>query len=336
MLRLPIALLALTLGACISKVAPDAGAQSADTRPAAADASDPADAEPEDIGVPDAAAPVNPLTGAGAVERVAQGLVFTEGPRWFEGRLLFSDIPADTIYALDAPGSISVFRKPSRNSNGLAVDPQGRLLTAEHGARRVSRTLGDGTIEAVVTHFEGDRLNSPNDLVVRSDGTIYFTDPEWGIAGDLTQRELDVNGLYRVDPAGAVTREWSTPWVGHPDTPRPNGVVLSADEATLYMGEDRDREVLLFDVAASGALTGPRARWTTGATPDGLAMDLAGNLYVATAPGVEVFAPDGTRWGLLEIPGGSNVAFGEADARTLYVTAGPEVFRVRLRQAGLR
>lgn len=294
-----------------------------------------ADAGPDDLGPADAGAPVDPLVGRGAVELVADGFVFVEGPRWFEGRLVFSDIPASTIYEVDAAGAVSVFLQPSGGSNGLAVDSMGRLLLAEHEGRRVSRLAG-GTRATVVESYMGQSLNSPNDLCVRSDGTLYFTDPEWGIVGDLSVRELDVNGVYRVDASGAIHLEHSVAWTGHGSTPRPNGVVLSADETRLYVGNDLDAELWVFDVASDGALSGPVDTWTTRATPDGMAMDLAGNIYVGTADGVQVFDPSGAEWGLIPIANASNVAFGGDDARTLFVTAEDAVHSVRLASPGLR
>lgn len=295
------------------------------------------DSGPVDIGVAqDAGAPVNPLDGQGAPQEIASDYDFLEGPKWYKGNLLFTDIPANTIYQLEANGSVSVFRRPSNNANGLAVDTQDRLLAAEHGTRRVSRATGTDAPATLVDRYEGDRLNSPNDLTVRSDGTVYFTDPEWGIADSPELHELDFNGVFKVDPGGDLSVQWSTPWRGHNNTPRPNGIVLSEDERTLYVAVDNESVVMVFDVAVDGSLSAPRARWRTSSVPDGMAMDTAGNLYVATSAGVEVFAPVGSKWGTISVPRASNVTFGGADAKILYITAGSSLHSVRLSQEGIR
>lgn len=307
----------------------DSGAQTPDTGPV--------DQGFLDSGVtPDAGAPANPLDGRGPVMTVATGFTFTEGPQWFEGELLFTDLPADRIHALAANGTVRVFREPSSVANGLEVDPQGRLLAAEHDSRQVERRRSDGTWVTVASTFSGNRFNSPNDLVARSDGTLYFTDPEWGIVDQLQNRELDFNGLFRVDPTGTVTVEWQTPWVGHPDTPRPNGVALSPTEDTLYMADDRGARIIVFDVASDGRLT-ERTQWSICQGPDGLAVDTAGNVYAGCSDGVYVYRPSGPLWGQIPLTtSASNVTFGGTDLRDLYITSRTEVLRVRLLQPGLR
>lgn len=278
----------------------------------------------------------DPLAQRGPLETVARapGFGFLEGPQWFEGELLFSDIPNGRIHALGQDGTVRVFREPSLHANGLEVDPGGRLVAAQHGARQVERRDRSGTWTAVVTRFEGRRLNSPNDLVARSDGTLYFTDPEWGIVPHPELHELDFNGLFRVDPAGRLTAEWKTPWLGHGKTPRPNGVALSPAEDTLYLSDDGGDRILVFAVAAGGGLT-PRGEWGSCPGPDGMAVDDGGNVYVGCRDGVTVYRPDGSPWGRIPTPGKiSNVAFGGADRRDLFMTAGQAVLRVRLAVQG--
>ena len=221
------------------------------------------------------AAGFNPLDGIGEVELIDDSFVFTEGPAWnvAEGTLLFTDIPLQVIYELVEPDEIQAFREESGNANGLRFDPDGLLLAAEHLNRRVSRTLGNGDIVSVADEYEGSRLNSPNDIAVRSDGTIYFTDPPYGITEP--QRELDFNGVFRVDPAGGLTAEWE----GAPST-RPNGLVLSPDESLLYVADTEENLVAVFDVAANGALSGRRVFLDEVPAPDGMAIDIAGNLFV--------------------------------------------------------
>ena len=267
------------------------------------------------------------------VELVADRFEFTEGPTWrtTEQRLLFSDIDGNMIYELTPPDTIAVFRDDSGNANGLDSDVDGLLLAAEHGNRRLSRTLSDGTIVDVASEYLGDRLNSPNDIAVRSDGTIYFTDPPYGI-DPQTEQELEFNGVFRVDPAGELTAEWQ----GAKST-RPNGLVLSLDERILYVA-DTASSVMAFDVEPDGSLSGQRTFANdTGVGADGMAIDTGGNLFVATLTGVRVYGPEGNFWGTIEIPDfriPANCAFGGDDARTLYITARAALYEVLLVHAG--
>jgi len=275
----------------------------------------------------------DPLQGIGTVELVADGYVFTEGPTWrsAEQRLVFSDIPANTIYQLTPPDEVTVLRADSGLSNGLDSDIDELLLAAEHGNRRVSRTLANGTVVTVASEYLGEPLNSPNDLAVRSDGTIYFTDPPYGI-NPATEQVLEFNGVFRVAPNGDLTAEWE----GAKST-RPNGLVLSPDESVLYVA-DTTAGVMVFDVNPDGSLTNERAFIEAVPNADGMAMDTGGNLFVTTSTGVQVFDPEGELWGTIEVPDGrvpANCAFGGADARTLYITARQAVYRVLLANPGL-
>jgi gluconolactonase len=274
---------------------------------------------------------IDPLTGRGDVEKVRGGFTFTEGPVWIasKGLLLFSDIPADTIHQLQPPATVTVFRMPSGRSNGLGLDPRGRLIASEGDNRRVSRTLADGSVETVADRWQGKRLNSPNDNITRSDGTIYFTDPPYGVPTGQA-RELDFQGVFRVDPAGTLHLESR-------DMNRPNGVALSPDEKTLYVDDTADGLVRKFPVRPDGSL-GPPTIFVpaTGGGGDGMAMDDAGNLYVTTNAGVTVYKPNGMPWGTIPLPEvPTNCTFGGPDRKTLYITVPTSLYRLALRIPGL-
>jgi gluconolactonase len=268
----------------------------------------------------------DPLAGIGAVEMVQGGFQFTEGPQWREAEqdLVFTDIPANTIFRYPPGGAPVALVNPSNNANGLAVDGNGALLAAEHGMRRVSR---EGA--AVAATFEGKRLNSPNDLIVAGDGTIYFTDPPYGISEN--QSELNFSGVFRVAPDGTLTAEHRGPL-----SARPNGIGLSPDGATLYVADTVDGNVYKFPIQVGGALGAREVFAPTAGGTDGLAIDTGGNVFVTSNAGVEVFAPSGARWGAIAVPmKPANCAFGDADHRTLYITARTTLFRVRLAHPGL-
>jgi len=269
------------------------------------------------------------------VEKLATGLRFTEGPVWIaeEGRLLFSDIPADTIYEWSPAKGLKKWRKPSGNSNGLTRDLDGKLIACEHGTRTVTRAVLGEPRAAIAERYEGKRFNSPNDVVVKSDGAIYFTDPPYGLRRGRGQ-ELEGDAVYRIDPkTGGFTRVAS-------GFDKPNGLAFSPDESVLYVGSsDRTRPVIrAYDVRPDGSLTRERVFCdcsdATGA-PDGMKVDVKGRLYI-TCGGVRVVAPDGERLGDIPVPEhAANIAWGDADWKSLYITARKSLYRVRLVTAGI-
>lgn len=260
-------------------------------------------------------------TSATAAEKVAGGFQFLEGPVWVPARqeLLFSDIPASTIYRYKA-GTIDVFRTPSHQANGNTLDPHRRLITCEHETRRVTRTEPDGTIVPVATHFEGRRLNSPNDVICKSDGSIYFTDPPYGVKPEA--RELDFQGVFRAD--GKTLALIAKDFV------KPNGLAFSPDEKTLYVADTELGHIRALDEAGHSRIFCHVER------PDGFRVDSAGNLYVAAMKAVEIFSPSGQKTGEITLPERpANVAFGDADRRTLYICARTSLYKVRMALPGI-
>ena len=281
------------------------------------------------------------------IEKLADGFNFIEGPVWIRGesRLLFSDVRGNTIYQWTEADGASPFIDPvfegdrtgrgSVSSNGLTLDAEGRLIVCEHGNRRISRLEADGTRSVVVEQHEGGQLNSPNDAVYSSDGSLYFTDPPYGLEGleDSPMRELDFNGIYRLSPDGELELLVR-------DQSRPNGIALSPDERTLYVANsDGENKVwMAYDIDEEGASNG-RVFYdvndqTAAGAADGMKVDLAGNIFATGPGGVWIFAPDGTHLGTI-MPGEvtANVGWGD-DGRTLYMTASTGLYRIRLSTEG--
>jgi gluconolactonase len=272
------------------------------------------------------------LIEAGDPEKIAGGFQFLEGPVWRpEGYLLFSDIPAARIYEWRPGGEARVWREGSGNSNGLTLDRAGRLIACEHGNRRVSRTEADGTVTSIAERYGGRRLNSPNDVVVKRDATVYFTDPPYGIEPD--EREQPLNGVYRILTDGALE-------LVADDFDRPNGLAFSPDESVLYIGDSPRRHVRAFDVLPDGRLANSRVLCDMDhpqpGSPDGMKVDVEGHLYVTGATGVWVFEPDGTHLGVIALPERpANCAWGDEDRQTLYITARTSLYRIRTKVPGL-
>jgi gluconolactonase len=276
---------------------------------------------------------LNDLIEPGDPEIIASGFEFTEGPIWSpEGALLFSDIPANRIYRWTSEDGIVVWREPSNHANGLTLDRQNRLVICEHGNRRVSRIEADGSISTLADSYDGKRLNSPNDIVVKSDGTIYFTDPPYGIEPD--EQEQTHNGLYRISLDGSVE-------LLRDDFIRPNGLAFSSDESVLYVDDSRRRHVRGFDVNLEGGLSNSRViadmDHPQPGSPDGMKINVEGHLFVAGATGIWIFEPDGTSLGVIVTPERpANCAWGDEDSKSLYITARTSLYRIRVKIPGIQ
>lgn len=256
------------------------------------------------------------------IEKVAGGFTFTEGPVWSrEGYLLFSDPPESKIYRLSNEGK-TVYREASNGANGNTFDTQGRLYSCESKSRRVTRTDAKGKIEVLADKFEGKRLNAPNDIVVRKDGHVYFTDPAFGAQAD--SRELDFYGIYHLPPKGPLALIAKTPG-------RPNGIALSPNGKLLYVADSDDRLIRVYDVAGNGVATNGRTLISKiDGPPDGIRTDDKGNIWV-TCNNVSVYAPDGKFINKIDFPETPrNLTFGDGDYSTLFVTALKSVYKVRL------
>ena len=271
----------------------------------------------------------------GGVERLATGTRWGEGPVWLgDARcLLWSDIPNNRILRWDeATGATSVYRQPSDHANGLTRDRQGRLITCEHSGRRVTRTEYDGAITVICDNFGGKKLNSPNDVVVKSDGSVYFTDPmTFNVESDL-----DFCGVYRVSPdLGSIhllVRDFVLP----------NGLCFSPDESILYVNDSRQRHIRAFDVEANGllALATDRIFCTmTGerpGNPDGMKVDVEGNVYCTGPGGIWILDNLGTHLGtILTAAPVTNIAWGDPTWSTLYITTRHTLARIQLKIPGI-
>lgn len=274
------------------------------------------------------------------LEKLTEGCRWAEGPAYFPaGRyLVWSDVPNDRMMRYDeTSNTVSVFRTPSGYSNGNTVDRQGRLVTCEHGNRRVSRTEHDGSITVIASHYDGKRFNSPNDVVVKSDGSIWFTDPAYGIDSDYeghkADSEIGACHVYRVDPqSGTVS-------IVADDFVRPNGLAFSPDEKRLYVADtgathaaDGPRHIRVFDVGENGKLTGGDVFATcTSGLFDGFRLDEAGRIWTSAGDGVHCYESDGTLIGKILVPEAvANVVFGGLKRNRLYICATTSLYSIML------
>ena len=296
--------------------------------------------EVRDLGLHDLVAPDAPI------ERIAGGLTFTEGPVWRGGHLLFSDIPNKRIVRWRRlPEGPELMTYATGMSNGLTLDRQGRVLAAEHDGRRVTRVADDGTRTVLAEQYQGKRLNSPNDIVVKSDGAVYFTDPPYGVrpappgtvrpAGWWTQpipgKEQSSHGVYRLTPDGTLR-------LVADDFALPNGLAFSPDESVLYIDDSAHKHIRAFDVAPDGSLNRGRIlldmKSDDPGVPDGLKVDVRGNVFCTGPGGVWVCRPDGALLGRIVLPElPANLAWGE-DGSVLFLTARTSVYRLATKTRG--
>ncbi len=278
-----------------------------------------------------------------ALETLWTGGRWTEGPAWFgdSRTLLFSDIPNDRMLQWAEGLGVREFRAPANYSNGNTRDREGRLITCEHGRRCISRTETDGRITVLADRHQGRRLNSPNDVVVKSDGTIWFTDPSYGITSDYegnrAESEIGACHVYRLDPTdGALTAVAE-------DFVRPNGLAFSPDEKTLYVADSSvthdpagNHHIRAFDVIEGRRLAKGRVfTEISPGFPDGFRCDTQGNVWCSSGDGVQVFAPDGTRLGKILVPEHvSNLCFGGPKKNRLFITATTSLYSLYVNANG--
>jgi len=271
-------------------------------------------------------------------ERIGTGYLFTEGPLWHphERFLLFTDIPGNCINRWSREQGVTTFRRPSQMANGLTYDRRGRLIACEHATSRVTRTEPGGAITVLASHFDRKALNSPNDVVVKRDGAIYFTDPPYGrveFYGVPRPQELTFQGVYRLEPdGGALTLLVD-------DFDRPNGLCFSPDERRLFVNDTNRGHIRVFDVGPNGTLTNGRV-WaeTQGegkGVPDGMKIDSEGHLYCTGPGGIHVFDPEAACLGVIRVPEDTaNFTWGDDDLRSLFIAASTSLYRVRVQVPG--
>jgi len=270
------------------------------------------------------------------IEQLSGGFDFTEGPVWLGDHLLFSDIPRNRIIRWQMLGhgpEVTTFRTPSGNSNGLTLDRSGRLIACEHSTRRITRTEIDGSITTLADSYQGKRLNSPNDVVVRSDGSIYFTDPPYGLTQMTTWKELAFNGVYRLTPDGILILLVD-------DFDRPNGLAFSPDEQILYINDTARGHIRVFDVNTDGEISNGRVliemKGEEPGAPDGMKVDRQGNIYCTGPGGFWIIDQEGKCLAQVkppELP--ANLAWGDAGWQSLFLTCRTGLYRIRTNVPGI-
>jgi sugar lactone lactonase YvrE len=275
------------------------------------------------------------ISGGAKIERIAAGFAFSEGPVWTNGYLLFNDIPnSRTVRLRELPEGteITTFRSRSDKANGMTIDHKGRLIVCEGDSRRVSVVSEDGQATTLFDRFQGKRFNSPNDLAIKSNGDIYFTDPIYGLPPS-EEKELEISGVFAADRDGTITLVTD-------DLKGPNGIAFSPDEKTLYVVDSADRNVVALDLNDDGTVTGSRVVIDINCpgvvTPDGMKVDQRGILYCPGPGGVWVVDPAGELLGRIVTPESpANLAWGGKDWSVLYITARTSVYRVQMLTNGV-
>lgn len=285
------------------------------------------------------------IVGNAGLEELYSDCRWAEGPVWFSDLncLLWSDIPNQRMLRWVPDGGVSIFRQPSNFANGNTRDREGRLVSCEHGTRRVTRTEVDGSITVLADNYRGKKLNSPNDVIVRSDGTIWFTDPTYGILSDYegykAEPEHETRNVYRLDPAtGEID-------IVVDDFGQPNGLAFSPDETKLYVADSssshdvtRPRHIRVFDVVDGKRLTGGNEFCVLdNGLPDGFRFDIAGNLWTSAGDGVHCFSPEGTLLGKIKIPQTvANLTFGGPRRNRLFITASKSLYSIYVATIGVQ
>ena len=291
---------------------------------------------------------LNDLVDPGVeVEQLGTGFTFTEGPIWYPSGsfLLFSDMPADTRRRWDEQGGVRVVASPSNKGNGMTLDADGRLIVCEHSTSSVVRMDPDGTgsgREVIASHYEGKELNSPNDVIIHSDGSIYFSDPTYGRMpgfGVEREQELDFQGVYRIPPGGGDTQLLVD------DFGQPNGLCFSPDESLLYINDTDKAHIRVFDVQGDGTLANGRmfaenigtASLEKGDLVDGMKSDERGNIWLTGPQGVWVLSPDGEHLGIVQIPESvGNLHWGGPDWSWMFVCATSGLYRFKTKTSARR
>ena len=277
------------------------------------------------------------LDTSSEIEVVGSGFEFTEGPVWDHNNdsLIFSDMPGNKMRKWTQSDGVEPYRNPSNMANGNAYDNLGRLVSCEHATSRVTRTEKDGEIKVLASHFEGKELNSPNDIIVSTKGGIYFTDPTFGrmeYYGVLRECELEVRGVYMIDNEGELT-------LLADDFDQPNGLCFSDDESKLFVNDSMRNHIRVFDINANGTLTGG-AVWSTlesdgDGVADGMKIDMENNLYCCGPGGIHILDSRAISLGVIKIPEpAANFTWGEADMKSLFVTASSSLFKLRVKIPG--